>query len=196
MQTQVKSSGGITLVPLETRQLAMRRIAVTKPIDMELACAFSDQVMLLCDDTVRESIDILFACPGGEIQAGMLMYDVIQSCPAPMRMFCRGEASSMAALLFASGNHGRYILPHSKLMLHEPLLGNSIRGNASSIKTLSEELIGVRTMMNELLAKHTGRSIEEIEAATSYDHYFTAQESVDFRLADKIITFQDMMGGI
>ena len=91
MQTQVKSSGGITLVPLETRQLAMRRIAVTKPIDMELACAFSDQVMLLCDDTVRESIDILFACPGGEIQAGMLMYDVIQSCPAPMRMFCRGR---------------------------------------------------------------------------------------------------------
>ncbi len=196
MHTQVKTSNGIALVPLQTRHLAKRRVMIYGKIDMEAACDFADKIMLLNDESKEEPIDVYITSGGGEIRAGMMMYDVIQSSPAPVRMFCRGVAHSMAAVLFACGNHGRYLLPNSELMLHEPLLGNAVRGNVTSIRTISDELISVNAKMNELLAKHTGKTVEEIEKATSYDHFFTPEESVEFGLADAVITFEQMMGGM
>lgn len=194
MQVQVKSAGGISLIPMETMHLAKRRIFIQGEITMETACDFADKVLLLNDGSDTEHIDVFITSPGGEIQAGMLMYDVIQSSEAPIRMFCRGAAYSMAALLFASGCCGRYMLPNSELMLHEPLLGNAVRGNASSIRTMSEELMEVSGKLNRLLSHHTGRTLQEIEEACSYDHYFTARESVDFGLADGVISYMQMKG--
>lgn len=196
MHTQIKTANGIALIPLETRHLAKRRVLIKGKIDMETACEFADKIMLLNDESKEEPIDVYITSGGGEIRAGMMMYDVIQSSPAPVRMFCRGVAHSMAAVLFACGCHGRYLLPNSELMLHEPLLGNAVRGNVTSIRTISDELMQVNAQMNELLAKHTGKSVEEIEKATSYDHFFTAQESVEFGLADAVISFEQMMGGM
>ncbi|MBQ3969311.1 MAG: ATP-dependent Clp protease proteolytic subunit, partial [Clostridia bacterium] len=131
--------------------------------------------------------------PGGEVNSGMLMYDVIQSSKAPIKMFCMGKAYSMGALLFASGNHGRFMLPHGELMIHEPLLGNRVGGNSSSIKSISDNLIETKKKLNAILAKHTGKSEEEIEKATEYDHYFTAEESVEFGLCDDIVSFEQIM---
>ena len=196
MHTQIKTANGIALIPLETRHLAKRRILVKGKIDMEAACEFADKIMLLNDESREEPIDVFITSGGGEIRAGMMMYDVVQSSPAPVRMFCRGVAHSMAAVLFASGRHGRYLLPNSELMLHEPLLGNAVRGNVTSIRTISDELMQVNAQMNELLAKHTGKTLDEIEKATSYDHFFTAEESVEFGLADAVINFEQMMGGM
>ena len=99
----------------------------------------------------------------------------------------------MAALLFASGLHGRYLLTNSKLMLHEPLLGYPIGGNTSSIKTISDDLLATRDKINTILAKHTGKTREQIEEATKFDHYFTADESVAFGLADEVITFDRLV---
>lgn len=196
MHTQVKTANGIALIPLETRHLAKRRVLIKGKIDMEAACEFADKIMLLNDESREEPIDVYITSGGGEIRAGMMMYDVVQSSPAPVRMFCRGVAHSMAAVLFACGRHGRYLLPNSELMLHEPLLGNAVRGNVTSIRTISDELMQVNAQMNELLAKHTGKTLEEIEKATSYDHFFTAEESVEFGLADAVINFEQMMGGM
>ena len=186
MVTQVRSAAGVQLVPIQTVHLDKRRIFVEGQITMETACAFAEQVMLLCDIS-QAPIHVFIDSPGGEVKAGLMMYDIIQSCPAPMRMYCRGMAYSMAALLFASGRHGRYLLPNSELMLHEPLLGNAVHGNASSIRSVSEQLLEARDKLNRLLARHTGRTEQEIEEACRYDHFFSAEECVAFGLADAII---------
>ncbi len=193
MYAQVKTSGGINLVPLETRLLGERKVFIEGEINQERACEFAKQIMLLCREDAVKTIDVIINSPGGEISAGMLMYDCIQGCTAPIRMFCMGSAYSMAAVLFACGSHGRYMLPHSELMIHEPLLASRIGGNASSIRSISESLMETRRKMNQLLAAHTGRTEQEIEEAAGYDHYFNAQESVEFGLADEVAGFEKMM---
>lgn len=195
MHVQVKSSTGITLVPIETRNMADRILHIRGEISQDTANDFLQQVLYLNSEDADEPITVLINSPGGEIDAGLLIYDVIQASRAPVRMICTGHAYSMAAVLLASGKHGRYILPHSRMMLHEPLIPGGITGNCSSIRSVSDSLLEVRTKMNEILAKHTGRSMEEIEKATSYDHYFSAEESVDFGLCDRIICFDEIMKG-
>lgn len=190
---QVKSSNGITLVPLESKLMADRKIFIEGEINDEKACEFVKKVMILNREDERKPIDVLINSPGGEINSGMLMYDVIQSSRAPVRMFCIGRAYSMGAVLFACGNYGRYMLPHSELMLHEPLLGNRVGGNSSSIKSISDSLLESKKKMNQILVRHTGRSEEEVEEATAYDHYFSPGESVEFGLCDEIIGFERIM---
>ena len=156
---------------------------------------FVKQILLLCKEDSGKPIDVLINSPGGEISSGLLMYDCIQSCKTPIRMYCMGTAYSMGALLFASGNHGRYMFPHSELMLHEPLLGSRVGGNASSIRSVSDSLMDTRNKMNQILAKHTGKTVKEIEEATGFDHYYSPEESVDFGLADEIVNFDKLMEG-
>lgn len=195
MNIQVKSSNGIALVPIETRLLADRKIFIEGEINQESSCVFTKKLLLLCKEDDTAPIDILINSPGGEISAGLLIYDCIQSCKTPIRMFCMGTAYSMGALLFACGNHGRYMFPHSELMLHEPLLGSGVRGNASSIRSISDSLMDTRKKMNQILAKHTGKTEEEIEKATGFDHYFSPEESIEFGLADEIVSFDKIMEG-
>lgn len=195
MNMQVKSSNGITLVPIDSRLLSERKIFVEGEINEEVACEFAKKILVLASEDKNKPIDVLINSLGGEINSGLFMYDVIQTSKVPIRMFCIGHAYSMAAILFTCGNHGRYMLPHSELMLHEPLLGNRVSGNASSIKSISESLMETKKKMNQILAKHTGKSEEEIEKAISFDHYYSPQESIEFGLADKIIGFDAIMEG-
>lgn len=178
---------------METKLFAARKVFIEGEINQESACEFVKKIMLLNREDASKPIDVMINSPGGEINSGLLMYDVIQSSKAPIRMYCMGAAYSMAAVLFACGNHGRYIFSHSELMLHEPLLGNRVSGNASSIRSISDNLMDTRRKMNQLLAKHTGKTEKEIEEATSYDHYFSAEESVAFALADDVVSFNKMM---
>ena len=195
MYIQVKSSNGISLVTLDSKLLTERKVFIEGEINSEMANNFMKQIMLLNSEDATKAIDVFVNSPGGEINAGLLMYDIIQSSKAPIRMFCVGHAYSMGAVLFACGQHGRYLLPHSELMIHEPLLGSKVGGNASSIRSISEKLMEERKRMNQILAKHTGKTLGEISRATEYDHYFTAEESVKFGLADKIVNFNAVMGG-
>ena len=193
MNVQVNTSSGIALIPMETRLLAGRRVFIEGEINAENACEFVKKIMLLNQEDSEAYIDVLVNSPGGEINSGMLMYDVIQASKAPIRMYCIGRAYSMGALLFAGGVHGRYMLPHSELMLHEPLIGNRVGGSSSSIKSISDSLLETKRMVNGILAKHTGKSAEEVEQATSYDHYFSPEESLEFGLCDKIVGFDVIM---
>jgi len=195
MNVQVKSSSGITLVPVDSRLMAHRKIFIEGEIDAEAACAFVKKVMLLNAEDSRNPIDVFINSAGGEINSGMLMYDVIQGSKAPVRMFCIGRAYSMGAVLFACGNHGRYMMPHAELMLHEPLLGNRVGGNSSSIKSISDSLMETKKKMNRILAKHTGKTEEEVEEATGFDHYFGPEESIEFGLCDQIVGFDKIMEG-
>ncbi len=195
MNIQVKSSNGITLVPAESRLLSDRKIFIEGEINEKTALEFLKQMMILVKEDKNLPIDVLINSPGGKINSGLMMYDVIQSCEATVRMFCIGGAYSMAAVLFASGKHGRFMLPNSELMLHEPLISNGVSGNASSIQSISESLLATREKMNGILAKHTGKTVEEIEEATRFDHYYSAEESIAFGLADEIAGFEKIMEG-
>ena len=195
MNVLIKSTNGITQVSADSKLLSQRKVFIEGEITPEAACEFIKKIMVLNEEDSSKPIDVLINSPGGEINSGMVMYDVIQASKAPIRMFCIGRAYSMGAVLFACGNHGRYMLPHSELMLHEPLLGNRVGGNSSSIKSISESLLETKRKMNQILSKHTRKSEEEVEKATSYDHYYSPEESKDFGLCDQIVDFNMIMEG-
>lgn len=193
MNVQIRSSNGITTMPIETKLLASRNVFLEGEINEGTALEFVKQLMHLSTDSPDEPINVLINSPGGEINSGMIIYDVIQTMKTPIRLFCIGRAYSMAAFLFISGQHGRYMLRNSELMLHEPLLGGKVGGNTSSIKELSDSLIKTRDKLNKLLAEHSGHTIEEIEKATDHDHFYSAEESIDFGLCDEIVGFEKIM---
>lgn len=193
MNVLVKSSSGITQVSADSKLLSQRKVFIEGEISSESACEFIKKILILNEEDTDKPIDVLINNPGGEINSGMAIYDVIQASKAPIRMFCIGRAYSMGAVLFSSGNHGRYMLPHSELMLHEPLLGNRVSGNSSSIQSISESLLETKRRMNQILARHTGKSEEEVEKATSYDHYYSPEESREFGLCDEIVDFNKIM---
>ena len=190
-----RTANGLNLLPLESVNCDRRTLSIRGEITQDSAFEFALSAAYLNSISEAEPITVYINSPGGSIDAGLLMYDVIQSSPAPIRLVVLGAAYSMAALIFAGGLHGRYLLPNSKLMLHEPLLGYPIGGNTSSIKTISDDLLATRDKINRILAKHTGKPLKKIEEATRHDHYFTADESVAFGLADAVITFGQLVKG-
>lgn len=150
------------------------------------------KIMILNMQDTSRPIDLLINTLGGCINSGMVYYDVIQASKAPIRTFCIGRAYSMGAVLLACGNR-RYILPNGEVMIHEPLLGNRVGGNSSSIKSIAESLLETKRKMNQILAKHTGQTEEAVEEATGYDHYFNAEESLKFGLIDEIVDFGKLL---
>lgn len=184
-----KSSNGISQVSVDAKLMSNRKVFIEGEINAETACEFVKKIMILNLQDPHSPIDLFINTPGGCINSGMLYYDVIQASKAPIRTFCIGRAYSMGAVLLACGNHGRYILPHGEVMIHEPLLGNRVGGNSSSIKSISESLLETKRKMNEILARHTGQTEETVEAATGYDHYFDSKESLEFGLVDEIVDF-------
>lgn len=185
---EVESANGTREVSLSTRHLMNRKIFITGGIDSDTADQFVSQFLYLQSES-EEPIDIYINSPGGEVNAGLVIYDLIQGSKVPINITCTGMAASMAAILLAGGQKGRrYILPHSKVMIHEPLIQGGMGGSATSIKNISESILETRDIVNGILSKHTGKSIKEVNKATSYDHYMNAQESVEFGICDTIIT--------
>ncbi len=182
---EVESASGIREVSLSTRHLMNRRLFINGEINVESANDFLSEFLYLEQES-REPVTIYVNSPGGEINAGLMMYDIIQESNLKINMVCTGLAASMAALLVAGGQKGRrFILPHSKMMIHEPLIGGGVGGSATSIKNISESILKTREITNGILAKHTGKSIAEIDNATSFDNYMDAEQAIDFGLCDK-----------
>lgn len=189
----LKSSAGYCLVPNPSRLMLNRKIFLQGKIDNDMASEIVRQLMILALEDNTAPIDLLINSPGGEVQPGLLVYDAIQTSPVPVRLFCLGRAFSMAAILFASGQHGRFMLPHSQLMLHEPLLGDSVIGNTSSIKTVADALENTKRQMVKLLATHAGRTEAEIEDAIKDDHFFDPVQAIEFGLADRVMGLDDCL---
>lgn len=196
MYTQVKSSSGISLVPIETRFISERKLFIFGKISDSLAFEFYKQVSLLNTES-SERIDVYINSPGGDVNAGFLIYDVMRSSRAPIRTFCLGHAYSMAAVIFSSANSGRYMMEHSLLMLHEPLIGNSnLQGNCSSIKSISETLVNVKRKINKVIAKNTGKTLKTVEKEIGPEnHFFDFEAAYKFGLCDGLYDktmFNDM----
>ena len=183
---EVESANGTREVGLGTRHLMNRRLFITGEINSEMANDFLSQFLFLEEES-DEPITIYVNSPGGEVNAGLMIYDIIRQSKLKINMVCTGMASSMAAILVAGGQKGRrFILPHSKMMIHEPLLGNGVGGSATSIRNISESIMKTRDITNGILAEHTGKTIEEIDEATSFDNYMDAQQAIEFGLCDAI----------
>ena len=187
MNTIVKSSNGITLVPDEALLFTSRRIFIEGEINSASACEFARKIMLLLENDPDAGIDVYIDSPGGEVNAGLMIYDVIKGLTVPVRMFCIDMAASMAAIILAGGQKGRrFILPHSKVMIHEPLIAGGMGGSATSIKRTAESIMETKRITVELLAADTGKSEEEVEAAVSFDNYMNAREAVAFGICDAV----------
>ena len=189
--TLIKTNSGITQVSLEAKFFSKRCININGEITDELAVDFTDKILEPNLES-NEPITVLINSPGGEINSGLLMYDAIVGSKAPVRMICRGKAYSMGAVLLACAGK-RYMLPNSELMLHQPMLGGRVSGNASSIKSISDSMLETKKKINSLLAKHTGKTEEEIDKATDFDHYFSPDEAIAFNLCDEIIEFSKVI---
>lgn len=190
MNILIRSSSGITQVPVETKLLSERRIFIEGEITANTAMEFVKQMLYLNIES-EETITVFINSPGGEINSGLLMYDAIVGSKAPVRTICMGKAYSMGAVLFTCAKE-RFMLPNSELMLHQPLLGGRVSGNASSIRSISDSLLETKRKLNKLIAIHTGKTEKEIDEATGFDHYYSPDEAVDFYLADKVICFSEM----
>ena len=154
--TLIKNNSGVTQVSLQAKFLGKRCISISGEINEESAVDFTDKIIDLNLES-KEPITVLINSNGGEISSGLLMYDAIVGSKAPIRMVCRGKAYSMGAVLFACAKE-RYMLPNSELMLHQPMLGGKVSGNASSIKSISDSMLETKKKINKLLSKHTKKT--------------------------------------
>ena len=183
---EVESAHGVREVSLDTRHLMNRRIFLNGEINEDTANDFLSQ-MLYLEQESNDPITIYINSPGGSVNAGLVIYDCIQAAEVEINLICAGTAASMAAIILAGGQQGhRYILPHSKVMIHEPLLAGGLGGSATSIKNISDSILETREIVNKILAKHTGKTLKEINKATSFDNYMNAEDAIKFGLCDKI----------
>ena len=186
-QLERESANGIEQVSLATGLFGGRKVFLFGEINADTVYGFTLQIMSLLEDE-QSPIDIYINSPGGEVNAGLAIYDLIRSCRAPINMYCIGMAASMGAVIFSGGQRGRrFILPHSKVMIHEPLIKGGVGGSASSIKSTADTILKTRELLNGILAENTGKTVEEIDKATDHDNFMTAEEAIEFGLCDTII---------
>ena len=181
-----ESSAGITRYGIADAMLSNRQIDCTGEITTERAYALILQLRYLQQETPKEAIVMYINSPGGEVSAGLALYDVMQAVSCPVHTVCVGTAASMGAVLFLSGDH-REIFPHAKVMIHDPLIPEGVGGSALRVENISRELMKTREVIGSIIGKHTGKSMDEVYAAMAKDTYFDATQALEFGLADAII---------
>jgi len=175
-------------MPIEIRDslLKNRIIILDTEIDSAASSSIIEQLLFLETDDSGKEIKMLINSPGGEINAGLAIYDVMNLISSPVSCICTGLAASMASVLFSSGKK-RLMLPHSRLMIHDPLITKT-GGSTSDIKKICDSMMETRKILAEILANNCGKTVEEIYTYTAADTYFTASESIEFGLADEILS--------
>lgn len=184
-----KSNSGLQSLPIDSMLMLQRKIFLDDEITTESANLILKQLMYLKEES-NDPINIYISSPGGSVDAGLMLYDQLKGMEdVTVNMYCIGLAASMAAIILAGGQKGnRFILPHSKVMVHEPLIaGRGITGSATSIQQTAESIMETKKIMGELLAHDTGRSVDEILTAISYDHYMNAAEAIEFGIVDAVV---------
>lgn len=182
-----ESCNGIREISLKTKHFSNGKLFLTGEVTDEMANNFVSELIYLMDK--GDPIDIYINSTGGSVNAGLVIYDTIQACSEKIdiNMYCIGMAASMAAVILAGGQKGRrYILPHSKVMIHEPLISNSMGGSATTIKKTADFILETKKITNGILAKHTGKTVKEIDEATLYDNFMNSTEAVEFGICDEV----------
>ncbi len=182
-----RSSRGERTYDIFSRLLMDRIIFLGTPINDDVANIIIAQLLFLDADNPERDIHLYLNSPGGSVSAGMAIYDTMQSLRAPVRTTCMGMAASMGAFLLAAGRSGkRAALPHARIMIHQPSGG--AEGTAADIEIQAREILYLRTKMNELFARHTGRPVEQIERDVDRDRFMSSEEAKAYGIIDYVLT--------
>lgn len=181
-----RSSRGERTYDIFSRLLMDRIVFLGAPINDDVANIVIAQLLYLDADNPERDIYLYINSPGGIVSSGMAIYDTMQFLRAPVNTICMGMAASMAAFLLAAGTKGkRAALPHARIMIHQPSGG--AQGSAADIEIQAREILYLRSKLNELYAKHTGKPVEQIEKDMDRDRFMSAEEAVEYGLIDKVI---------
>ncbi|WP_313645575.1 ATP-dependent Clp endopeptidase proteolytic subunit ClpP [Stenotrophomonas sp.] len=181
-----QTSRGERAYDIYSRLLKERLIFLVGPIDDHMANLVVAQLLFLEADNPEKDISIYINSPGGVVTAGMAIYDTMQYIKPDVSTICVGQAASMGALLLAAGAAGkRFALPNSRVMIHQPLGG--FQGQATDIDIHAREILTLRARLNEVLAKHTGQSLETIARDTERDNFKSAADAMAYGLVDQVL---------
>lgn len=182
-----QSSRGERSFDIFSRLLRERIIFLGTPIDDMVANLIVAQLLLLDSENPEKDIMLYINSPGGSVTAGFAIYDTMQHIRADVSTICLGQAASMGAFLLAAGAKGkRMALPHSRVLIHQPLGG--AQGQATDIEIQAAEIIRIKKSLNEILAANTGQSLKKIEKDTDRDYIMTPQEALEYGMIDKVVS--------
>lgn len=182
-----QSGRGERAYDIYSRLLRERVVFLVGPVNDITANLIVAQLLFLESENPDKDIFFYINSPGGSVTAGMAIYDTMQFVKPDVSTLCIGQAASMGAFLLAAGAKGkRYCLPNSRVMIHQPLGG--FQGQASDIEIHAREILTLRSKLNDMLAKHTGQPVEQIEKDTDRDNFMAASQAVEYGLVDKVLT--------
>ena len=185
-----QTSRGERAYDIYSRLLKERVIFLVGGIDDHVANVVVAQMLFLEAENPEKDISLYINSPGGIVTAGMAIYDTMQFIKPNVSTLCIGQAASMGAFLLAAGEKGkRFILPNSRVMIHQPLGG--FQGQATDIEIHAREILYLRSRLNDMLSKHTGQPLERIEKDTDRDNFMSATAAVEYGLVDKVLTSRD-----
>ena len=182
-----QSSRGERSFDIFSRLLRERIIFLGTPIDDMVANLVVAQLLLLDSENPEKDIMLYINSPGGSVTAGFAIYDTMQHIRSDVSTICLGQAASMGAFLLSSGTKGkRLALPHSRVLIHQPLGG--AQGQATDIEIQAAEIIRIKKALNEILSQNTGKTLKKIEKDTDRDYIMTPEEALEYGMIDKIIS--------
>jgi ATP-dependent Clp protease, protease subunit len=171
-----------------SRLLKDRIIFLGTPVTDDVANSIIAQLLYLESDDPEKDISLYINSPGGSVTAGLAIYDTMRYVRPQVSTICMGQAASMGALLLTAGATGkRFALPHSRILIHQPLMRGGMGGQATDIEIQAREILRLREKLNEILVHHTGQSLERIEKDTDRDYYMSAFEAKEYGLIDVVI---------
>ena len=184
-----QTSRGERAYDIYSRLLKDNVIFLGQPIDDTVSNLIIAQLLFLEAENPEKDISLYINSPGGSITAGLAIYDTMQYVKPNIQTLCVGQAASMAAVLLAAGTKGkRFALPNSRVVIHQPLImGSGLSGQASEIDIHAKDIMRMRNRMNEILAKHTGQTVEKIDRDTDRDYILQAHDAVEYGLVDQVI---------
>jgi ATP-dependent Clp protease, protease subunit len=190
-----QSSRGERAYDIYSRLLKDRIIFMGEQVHDSMANTIIAQMLFLESEDPDKDINLYINSPGGSVTAGLAIYDTMEYIRPDISTICMGQASSMGALLLAAGAKGkRYTLPHSRVMIHQPLGG--VQGQATDIDIQAKEILKIKELIHKILVKHTGHSIEKIRQDTERDYFMDADEALRYGIVDRIITEREMGKGL
>ena len=181
-----KTSGGERAYDIYSRLLKDRIVFVGGEIDDDTANAIVAQLLFLQAQDAEKEVSMYINSPGGSVTAGLAILDTMKMVKCPVATYCVGQASSMGAILLASGDKGRrYALPHARIMVHQPWGG--AQGKASDIEITAREILRLKEMLNGILAEAAGKTLESVTNDTDRDHFMSAEEAKAWGIVDKVL---------
>ncbi len=173
-----------------SRLLKERVVFLVGPVEDHVANVIVAQLLFLESENPDKDIHLYINSPGGSVTAGLAIYDTMQFVKPPVSTMCVGQAASMGALLLAGGANGkRFCLPHSRVMIHQPLGG--FQGQATDIDIHAREILTIRDRLNEILSKHTGQPIDKVSDDTERDNFMSAEDAKEYGLIDEVLDSRD-----